>query len=52
MKSVVSKQKYKILAYGPGKECLTWSGDTNLELMKEILKAEGYDVFKITKEEK
>ena len=51
MKSIISEQKYKILAYGPGKECLTWAGATNLEVTKEILKTEGYNVFEITKEE-
>ena len=51
MKRIISEQKYKIVAYGPGKECLTWAGASNLEDTKEILEAQGYDVFEITKED-
>lgn len=51
MKRIISEQKYKIVAYGPGKE-LTWAGATNLEVTKELLETEGYDDFVITKEGK
>lgn len=43
--------RYRILAYGPGKECLTWSDDINLAWTKQRLKEEGYDEI-IVEEEK
>lgn len=42
---------YRIIAYGPGKECLTWNDASNVESVKNYLRAEGYDTFKI-KEDK
>lgn len=38
--------RYKIVAYGPGKECLTWANDINLAWTKQRLKKEGYDEIK------
>ena len=50
MKSIKSDKKYRIVAYGPGKECLTWAGVMNLEWTKEYLRLEGYDTFDIKEE--
>lgn len=42
---------YRIVAYGPGKECLTWvASKTNLEAWKQYLRLEGYTDFRIEKE--
>ena len=39
---------YKIVAYGPGKECLTWAKDkTGLEAKKQSLRLDGYTDFEI-----
>lgn len=43
---------YSIVAYGPGKECKTWSGADNLEDTKRYLMQQGYDSFKIEEERK
>lgn len=40
--------KYKIVASGFNGECLTWADDTNLDIVKEHLKREGYVDIKIT----
>lgn len=42
-----SEKSYKIVAYGPGKELLTWSFIGNLDDVKEYLRAEGYDEIKV-----
>lgn len=43
---------YKIVAYGPRKECLTWAENkTNLEAKKQSLKLDGYTDFRIKEEE-
>lgn len=34
--------EYRIVAYGPGKECLTWADDSNLDIVKESLVRRGY----------
>ena len=34
-------KRYKIVAYGPSKECLTWADDTNLDITKEYLRRKG-----------
>ena len=34
-------KRYKIVAYGPGKKCLTWADETNLEAIKRRLRKEG-----------
>ena len=41
--------RYKIVAYGPGKSCLTWwAGDqTDLEAKEHYLRLEGYTDFRI-----
>lgn len=43
-------KKYKIVASGFSKECLTWADDTNLDIVKEHLKREGYVDIKITED--
>ena len=35
-------KKYKIVAYGPGKECVTGTDKTNLKATKRRLRKEGY----------
>lgn len=35
--------RYRIWAYGPGKECLTWADTINLAWTKQRLKEEGYE---------
>lgn len=35
--------RYRVIAYGPGKECLTWADDINLVWTKRRLKEEGYN---------
>ena len=50
MKSITSEKRYRIVAYGPGKECLTWAGAINLEWTKERLSSEGYNTFDIKEE--
>lgn len=42
--------EYRIVAYGPGKECLTWADDTNLGIVKESLARRGYADIKITED--
>lgn len=43
--------RYKIVAYGPGKECMTWAeNEINLEAIKQSLALDGYDDFRIEKE--
>lgn len=42
--------EYRIIAYGPGKECLTWADDTNLDIVKEYLRREGHVDIKITED--
>lgn len=43
---------YRIVAYGPGKSCLTWAGTkTDLEAKEQYLRLEGYTDFRIEKEE-
>lgn len=43
---------YKIVAYGPGKSCLTWAENKiNLEAKKRSLELDGYTTFTIEKEE-
>lgn len=42
--------RYRIVAYGPGKECLTWADDINLDIVKERLKREGYVDIKMTED--
>lgn len=43
---------YKIVAYGPEKECLTWADDKiELEIKKQSLTHDGYERFEITNEE-
>lgn len=43
---------YKIITYGPGKECLTWADDKiELGIKKQSLTLDGYERFEITKEE-
>lgn len=42
--------RYRIIAYGSGKELLTWADSINLAWIKQRLKEEGYD--KIIVEEK
>lgn len=37
--------RYRIIAYGPGKECLTWADSINLDWTKQRLREEGYDKF-------
>ena len=40
----------KIIAYGPGKEAITWAGnDRELENIVTILKADGYDDFRVVR---
>lgn len=41
---------YRIVAYGPGKECLTWADDTDLGAVKEILARRGYAEIKATED--
>lgn len=43
-------RRYRIVGYGPGKSCLTWSCDDELGNLKEHLKAEGYDAINIEEE--
>ncbi len=43
---------YKIVAYGPGKECLTWADGDNLEDKKNTLRSDGYDEFMVEEEDK
>ncbi len=50
MKSITSEKRYRIVAYGPGKECLTWAGAINLEWTKERLRSDGYNTFDIKEE--
>lgn len=39
---------YEIVAYGPGKECLTWARDqADLEAKEQYLRLEGYTDFRI-----
>ena len=35
-------KEYKIVAYGPSKEGLTWANEINLDITKERLRREGY----------
>lgn len=42
--------KYRIVAYGPGKECLTWADDTDLGTVKELLVRRGYVDVKTTED--
>ena len=42
---------YKIVACGPGKECLTWADEDNLENKKNTLRSDGYDEFMVEEEE-
>ena len=35
--------RYRIVAYGPGKECLTWADDANLVQIKQRLRGAGYN---------
>lgn len=43
--------RYKIVAYGPRKECLTWAGTkTDLEAKEQYLRLEGYTDFRIEKD--
>lgn len=45
-------RNYKIIAYGPGKSCLTWaSGKDNLEAKKHSLELDGYTDFKVEEED-
>lgn len=45
------EKKYKIVAEGPGRECLTWARAKDIDFTKERLKAEGYTIFKIEEEQ-
>ena len=40
-------KKYKIVAYGPSSECLTWANEVTLEITKERLKREGYSDIRV-----
>ena len=44
---MIDKKRYKILAYGPGMEGVTWSCASDLEGVKRYLKLEGYTELKI-----
>ena len=44
------EKSYKIVAEGPGRECLTWSDADNLEDTKRCLMEQGYESFKIEEE--
>lgn len=46
-----AEKNYKIVAYGPGKELLTWSFSGNLANVKEYLRAEGYDEIKVVEKD-
>lgn len=43
-------KRYKIVAYGPEKSCLTWADDDNLEDIKNTLRSDGYDEFRLKEE--
>lgn len=45
-----AEKSYKIVAYGPGKELLTWSCSGDLDNIKKCLKADGYDEIKVIEE--
>lgn len=40
--------RYRIIAYGPRKECLTWADDANLAQTKQRLEEEGYNDIRVT----
>lgn len=42
--------KFKIVARGSGKECLTWADDSNLDIVKAHLEREGYTDVQVTLE--
>lgn len=43
---------YRIVAYGPEKECLTWAeNEMGLEAKKQSLMLDGYERFEIINEE-
>lgn len=44
-------KRYKIVAYGPEKSCLTWADEDNLEDTKNTLRSDGYDEFVVEEEE-
>ena len=44
-------KRYKIVAYGPEKSCLTWADEYNLEDTKNTLRSDGYDEFMVEEEE-
>ena len=44
-------KRYKIVAYGPEKSCLTWADEHNLEDTKNTLRSDGYDEFMVEEEE-
>jgi hypothetical protein len=43
-------KRYKIVAYGPEKSCLTWADEDNLEDTKNTLRSDGYDEFVVEEE--
>ena len=45
------RKRYKIVAYGPGKSCLTWADEDSLEDIKNTLRSDGYDEFVVQEEE-
>ena len=48
---IVLRKKYKIIAYGPGKSCLTWANEDELEDIKDTLRSDGYYEFMVVEEE-
>lgn len=48
---IVPEKKYKIVAYGPEKSCLTWANEDNLEDIKNALRSDGYDEFTAKEEQ-
>lgn len=42
--------RYKIVASGFSRECLTWADDIDLELVKERLRRDGFVEFVITED--
>lgn len=47
---IVPEKKYKIVAYGPEKSCLTWADEDNLEDIKNTLRSDGYDKLMVEEE--
>lgn len=43
--------RYRIVAYGPGKECLTWADGENLAQTRQRLEGEGYNEITEEKED-